>query len=481
MSFAVSRRVVVIFFGVILLGSAIFFYQKRALHGLPIEHSSLDMLAGKKNIVPVAIIGSGPAGLSAALYAARGGYHTVVFEGRAAGGQLMTTTWVENWPGIQKKMGPDIIKGLRSQAQTFGAIIASDAVTRVDFSSWPYQLFTEDGDSIYALTVIIATGAAPRLLNIPGEREFWAKGVTTCAICDAPFYKNSDVIVIGGGDSAAEEALQLVPYARSITLLVRSGKMRAAAAMQERVRAVPSIHVVYNAVPQRIIGDTHVTALEALVDGTLKTFPVEGIFLAIGHVPATDIFKEFLTCDDLGYLTHASHTQETSKRGIYVAGDVTDHRYRQAGVAAGDGIKAALDASEFLRDLGFVDAVAARYTRKLYEPSSGEQGSVALVEGTAAFRHAVLESEEPVIVEFFTENCPSCVQLLPVISWVVGQLGGAVKAVKVNATTNKAIAEEYAVAKVPTLIIFRDGKIAVRQKDPLSKRELLALVKQVLE
>ena len=325
----------------------------------------------KNNILPVAIIGSGPAGLSSALYVSRGNVFTTVFQGSKPGGQLTGTSYVENWPGIQKMMGAEIINMLKEQAASFGATFSNDIVEKVDFSSWPYKLTTDSGKEIYALAVIIATGASPKKLNIEGEQEYWGKGVTTCAICDAPYHKGGQVVVIGGGDSAAEEALQLALYAKKVTMLVRGQTMRASASMQEKLKQYQNIEIMYNVGVNKILGDgAAVNSIEIIDNKTkqISKMPIGGVFLAIGHDPNTEIFKNFLKVDSTGYLIVKHPTQETSKHGVYAAGDVVDNRYRQAGVAAGDGIKAALDALEFLRMIGFSEKESENLKSKFFDP-----------------------------------------------------------------------------------------------------------------
>ncbi len=229
-------------------------------------------LAGKKNVYPIVIIGSGPAGLSAGLYGARAKKKTLVIEGAKPGGLLTETSYVENWPGFKAILGRELMKELKEQAAHFGASFLEDSVEKVDFSKWPYEIYTEDGKIIYALTVIIATGASPSPLNIPGEKEFWGRGVTTCAICDAPFYANKNVVVIGGGDSAIAEAIQLSAYANKITILVRKDKMRAAATNQELLIGYPKVSIIYNIEPKEILGDAkHVTGIKLYNTKTKET------------------------------------------------------------------------------------------------------------------------------------------------------------------------------------------------------------------
>lgn len=310
----------------------------------------------KKNIVPIAIIGSGPAGLTAALYGGRAKIHTVVFTGDEPGGQLIGTTDVQNWPAIEKMWGHEIMTCLQKQVRHFGAEIIEDSVVELDLSSWPYRLHTGQDLDIYALTVIIATGARPKKLHIPGEAMYWGRGVSVCALCDAPCFEGKNVIVIGGGDSAVEEALQLAPYAKSVTVLVRSNSMRAAPTMQERLAGFGNIAIEYNVQVEEIVGDDEgVTGVKLVDTNTHERFfkHVDGVFVAIGHSPNTELVKEQLSLDDHGHIVVAPGSQATNKPGVFVAGEVHDAKYRQACVACGYGAMAALDAIEFLRDHNF--------------------------------------------------------------------------------------------------------------------------------
>jgi thioredoxin reductase (NADPH) len=285
----------------------------------------------------------------------------MVVEGPKPGGLLMNTTDVHNWPGKKSILGPDIIKELREQTEGVGAQIISDIVEKVNFDRWPYEIQLMDGGTIGALSVVIATGSSPRKLGVPGEEEYWGRGVTTCAVCDAHFYKGLDVVVIGGGDSAVEEALQLTNHAKSITILVRKGNMRAAASMQSRLKEHASIKIMYDVDIESIVGDgNHVTAvkLKDTKTGTVSEMLTSGVFLAIGHTPNSQLFTPFVTVDQSGYIVTVGKTQRTSKPGISAAGEVEDHRYRQAGASFGDGSKAGLDVLDFLRRVGFNPAIA---------------------------------------------------------------------------------------------------------------------------
>lgn len=353
----------------VFFAQGIFCRQHEELPNLDDSSISLDAAFEKKNIIPLAIIGGGPAGLTASLYGGRAKIHTVVFTGEEPGGQLVGTTDVQNWPAIKKMWGYEIMDLLTEQATHFGAEILQDTVTEIDCSQWPYRLRTENGLEAYALTVIIATGAKAKRLHILGEDTYWGNGVSKCALCDAPCYEKKSVVVIGGGDSAVEEALQLAPYAERVTVIVRSDRMRAAPTMQDRLAGFSNIKVEYNLQVTQILGDGEKVSGIVLVDSeTGEEFEqsIDGVFIAIGHEPNTQLFDGQLHMDGRGYIVIAPFNQETSSVGIFAAGEVHDDRYRQACIACGYGAAAALDAIEFLRDHNFNEKIERRLQSRYF-------------------------------------------------------------------------------------------------------------------
>jgi thioredoxin reductase (NADPH) len=299
----------------------------------------------------VIVIGSGPAGYTAALYAARAQLRPLVFEGSVtAGGALMQTTDVENFPGFPDAiMGPELMDSMRKQAEHFGAELVPDDVTEVDLAASPKVVRT-DGGTYLAKAVIIATGSRYKELGVPGEKELGGHGVSWCATCDGFFFRNHDIAVVGGGDSAMEEALFLTRFGKSVTLIHRRDTLRASRIMQERALANPRITFLWNSEVAEVLGTEKVTGLliRSTKDGTEHVLPVTGLFVAIGHDPRSELFTGQLATDAEGYLLVDQPSTRTAIEGVFACGDVVDHTYRQAVTAAGTGCAAALDAERWL-------------------------------------------------------------------------------------------------------------------------------------
>jgi thioredoxin reductase (NADPH) len=300
----------------------------------------------------VIIIGSGPAGLTAALYAARANLAPIVFAGHMYGGQLMLTTEVENYPGfVDGIMGPELMEAFRAQAERFGSIIHNVDVTEVDLAKRPFVVRTAE-DEFSADCVIVATGASARWLEIPGEARLRGRGVSTCATCDGAFFREKHIVVVGGGDSAMEEALFLTRFGSKVTVIHRRDSLRASKIMAERALNHEKISFVWNTAVEEVIGEDSATALRLknLVSGEVTTLEAQALFIAIGHDPNTGIFRGQLTLDAAGYIASDDGVR-TNIEGVFVAGDVYDIRYKQAVTAAGMGCKAAIDAEKYLESL----------------------------------------------------------------------------------------------------------------------------------
>lgn len=302
--------------------------------------------------VKVLIIGSGPAGYTAAIYAARAGLKPVLYTGAQPGGQLTITNDVENFPGYPNGInGPEMMVDLQKQAERFGTKVNYGMVTSVDFSGYPLKATVDEKDEINAGAVIIATGATAKYLGIPSEQKFANKGVSACAVCDGFFYRGKEVAVVGAGDSAAEEATYLANLCTKVHLIVRRNEMRASKIMQQRVAKVPNIQIHWNTETDEILGDDNgVTGVRVINNKTSEKtiLPIEGFFLAIGHQPNTDIFKKYLEMDETGYIKVVPGTTNTNVEGVFAVGDAADKVYRQAITAAGTGCMGALDAEKFL-------------------------------------------------------------------------------------------------------------------------------------
>jgi thioredoxin reductase (NADPH) len=304
------------------------------------------------DIRKVIVIGGGPAGYTAALYAARADLDPLVVEGVTFGGQLMITSEVENYPGFRDGiLGPTLMTEFRAQAERFGAEFLTDNVTRVDFSETPYRVYIgEEEEEYLAETVIVATGATARQLGLESEEQFQGRGVTYCAVCDAAFYRGREVVVVGGGDSAMEEAIFLTKFADKVTIVHRRDDFRASNIMVDRAQANEKIEWITNAVVEEVLGDVKMTGvrLRDVRNDETWELPADGLFVAIGHDPNTQLFLDQLDHDDAGYLITKPGTTETNAPGVFAVGDVQDHVYRQAVTAAGSGCMGALDAERYL-------------------------------------------------------------------------------------------------------------------------------------
>lgn len=299
----------------------------------------------------VLIIGSGPAGYTAAIYAARAGLNPVLYTGGQPGGQLTITGEVENYPGYPKGVdGPQMMMDLRAQSERFGTQVRDGLVTKVDFDRYPFRLSVDDNQELEAEAVIVATGASAKYLGLPSEQRLMNKGVSACAVCDGFFFRGMEVAVIGAGDSAAEEASYLTKLCPKVYLIVRRDEMRASKIMQQRVRSNPKIEILWNTVTEEVLGTEEVSGIRVLntKTGEKREIPVKGFFVAIGHQPNTEIFKGQLDMDETGYIKVKPGTTRTNIEGVFAVGDAADRVYRQAVTAAGTGCMGALDAERWL-------------------------------------------------------------------------------------------------------------------------------------
>jgi thioredoxin reductase (NADPH) len=318
----------------------------------PSRQTSMDKQTEKVHLL---IIGSGPAGYTAAVYAARANLKPVLYQGIQPGGQLTITTEVENYPGFPDGIqGPELMVHFEKQATRMGADIRYGLATKVDFSSQPYKVWIDEEKLIEADAVIISTGASAKWLNIESEQRLNGHGVSACAVCDGFFFRGKEVAIVGAGDTAAEEALYLSKLCSTVHMFIRRDEMRASKVMQDRVASTPNIRMYWNTETEEILGDHTVTAVRIRNNktGEKTEIPIKGFFVAIGHTPNSEIFKGFINMDDAGYIRTIAGSSRTNVEGVFAAGDVQDKIYRQAVTAAGSGCMAALDAERYLSEKG---------------------------------------------------------------------------------------------------------------------------------
>jgi thioredoxin-disulfide reductase/thioredoxin len=476
-----TKILVSIMVGIIILGTVHFYKQLDAN-----PEFDLSLINNYRKLVPVAIIGSGPAGLGAGVYAARAGLHTVILEGSKPGGLLMGTTDVENWPGEKLILGPDLITKLRAQNQAIGVKFMTATVEKVDLSKWPYEITTTDKLKINALTIIIATGATPKTLGVPGEQEYWGNSVSACAICDAPYFKDLNVVVVGGGDSAIEEALQLAAFAKQVTIIVRGDKLRASVRMHARVQALPGkIKIIYNSKIQKITGNgKEVTSVELVTKDLITNksqvtqMSTDGVFLAIGYDPNTKLFVGQLELDQAGYIKVQGRTQATSKPGVFAAGEVSDSYYRQAGIACAEGNKAALDADRFLQSIGFNSELAKQNLARYFQPKNTKSNLVSSISTLDELEREVVQSKIPVILDFWAPHCSACNQMLPNFEDLAEQFAGKIKFIKINTDDSENLVRKFYVLRIPTFVICRAGKVVKQFTGFKDKKELAEILEQ---
>lgn len=423
----------------------------------------------------IVIIGSGPAGYTAAIYAARANLKPFVFEGFQAGGlpggQLMTTTEVENFPGFPEGIqGPQLMDRMKAQAIRWGAELVTEDVEFVDFSQRPFVIRSSERE-VRAHSVVIATGATAKRLGVPCENQFWSRGISACAICDGatPIFRAAELAVVGGGDSAAEESVYLTKYGSHVHLLVRGDQMRASKAMQDRVLNNDKITVHWNTSVVDVFGEAdHMKGvlLKNTQTGEESQLHVKGLFYAIGHTPNTSLFKGQIELDDVGYVVTKPGSVETSVEGVYAAGDVQDHEYRQAITAAGTGCMAALLAERWLSAHGLIQEfhqtkeaethAAEAPTKKTEDEQSSEFDSeVTRHAGSYALRKLYHESDRPILVLYSSPQCGPCHTLKPILGKVIDEFDGKIHYVNIDIEQDPEIAEAAGVIGTPTVHVFK--------------------------
>ncbi len=448
------------------------------------------------------IIGSGPAGYTAAIYAARANLKPVVFEGFQAGGlpggQLMTTTEVENFPGFPQGItGPELMDKMKAQAERWGAELYTEDVIEVDLSQRPFTVRSEEQE-FKTNSIVIATGATAKRLGLPCEGQFWSRGISACAICDGatPIFHRAELAVVGGGDSAAEESIYLTKYGDYVHMLVRGDKMRASKAMQDRVLNNPKIQVHWNSEPVDVFGnDNHMEGVKIrnTKTGEESELHVKGLFYAIGHKPNTSLFKGQLELDDVGYIVTKPGSVETNVEGVFAAGDVQDHEYRQAITAAGTGCMAAMLAERWLSVSGLIQEFHQKPENpdnELEHQQTQQQNAVQSEDefdlsstrhhGGFALRKLFHESDRLLMVKYVSPGCGPCHTLKPILNKVVDEFDGKIHFVEIDIAQDPDIAENAQVTGTPTIQFFKDKELLSETKGIKPKSQYRQLIESYL-
>ena len=443
------------------------------------------------------IVGSGPAGYTAAIYAARANLSPLLITGfqagGIAGGQLMTTTDVENFPGFPDGiLGPDLMDRMRAQAVRWGTRLIEADADAIDLGQRPYRL-TVEGQVIETQALILATGASANRLGLPHEQDFWSRGISACAICDGatPQFRNAELAVVGGGDSACEEAVYLTKYGSQVHLIVRRDALRASKAMADRVLANPAISVHWNRDLVDVAGGDWLEAVQLrdTTNGQEQTLAVKGLFYAIGHTPNTGLVAGQIELDGRGYLQVRSGRPETSVEGVFAAGDVADSEWRQGITAAGSGCQAALAAERWLthHDLAItvshnpVDpAPVGEPVRTAVSDGANYDPSALWQKGGYALRKLYHDCDRPLLVVYSSPSCGPCHVLKPQLKRVLQDFGGAAQGVEIDIETDQAIAEQAGVTGTPTVQLFFRKELKQQFKGVKQRSEFKAAIEALL-
>ena len=459
------------------------------------------MSAGRPAVENLVIVGSGPAGYTAAIYAARANLNPLLItgfqDGGIPGGQLMTTTDVENFPGFPDGvLGPVLMDKMKAQAVRWGSHLVEADADSIDLSARPFRI-QADGETFHAQALIIATGASANRLNLPSEQRFWSRGISACAICDGatPQFRGEELAVVGGGDSACEEAVYLTKYGSRVHLIVRGSRLRASGAMADRVLANPNITVHWNRQLVDVTGDDWLGSL-SLRDaagpetaGAIESLSVRGLFYAIGHTPNTRLVQGQLELDSHGYVVTKPGRPETSQEGVYAAGDVADSEWRQGVTAAGSGCQAALAAERWLshHDLAVTVSHNPVDPKPSGEPVVTAESDAENFEadglwqkGSYALRKLYHDSPRPVLVVYTSPSCGPCHVLKPQLKRILDELGGAAQGVEINIEADPEIAQQAGVTGTPTVQLFFQKELKQTFRGVKQRSEFTAALEALL-
>ncbi|HBS47888.1 TPA: hypothetical protein DEO28_00980 [Candidatus Dependentiae bacterium] len=429
-------------------------------------------LKNDSNIHETIILGGGVGGLTAAIDLGLASYKPLLIMGESLG-LLTHSTSVHNWPGEVEISGIKLMEKIKNHALKVGAKTKIEKVYKVDFSKWPYTIYTQDVSNenqkyeYQALSCIIAMGSTPNFLNIPGEKQYFGKGVSTCAACDGSLYKNKTVAVVGGGDSAIANALYLSNVAKKVLILVRSEKLKGNYSRKNSLLSMQNIEVLYNTEIKEIKGDgKNIKSISTFNKSThsQKTFEIDGLFLSIGSKPNSEIFQNQLELDQSGYIK-LFNFQETSKKGIFAVGEISDYKFRQATTAAGDGNRAAHQVIEFLENIGYKKQKESTLADKTplsvaqAEEQIAKEETVTEIHSQEHFEKILKNTKELIVADFFSYTCPPCRQMIPVFKQLSMDFDKKVKFVKIDVKENSALAVKYQIQSIPNFIFFKNGKI----------------------